>query len=136
MAIPPPSRSEILALFRSFLRTARQYTDYNIREYTKRRTSDAFRRNGHISHPAAAAAAFSDGKSQLEVARRQAVVYSLYAPKGSLPLEKVLVAGLQEVQASHASFEVSLGFACAAKLEDRTSAGVAMRKRKIAADIR
>ncbi|KAK2965756.1 hypothetical protein RJ640_003294 [Escallonia rubra] len=81
MAIPAPSRSEILALFRSLLRTARQYTDYNVREYTKRRTSDAFRRNSHISDPAAAAAAFSDGKSQLEVARRQAVVYSLYTPK-------------------------------------------------------
>ncbi|KAK2965757.1 hypothetical protein RJ640_003295 [Escallonia rubra] len=81
MAIPAPSRSEILALFRSLLRTARQYTDYNVREYTKRRTSDAFRRNSLISDPAAAAAAFSDGKSQLEVARRQAVVYSLYTPK-------------------------------------------------------
>ena len=75
-----PSRAEVLSLFRSLLRTAREFSDYNIREYTKRRAADAFRQNRTLSDPAAAAAAFSDGKSQLEVARRQAVVYRLYSP--------------------------------------------------------
>ncbi|KAJ0578119.1 putative complex 1 LYR protein [Helianthus annuus] len=76
-----PSRSEILTLFRSLLRSARQFPDYNIREYTKRRTIDAFRHNKTLSEPSSIAAAFSDGQSQLQVAKRQAVVYSLYAPK-------------------------------------------------------
>ncbi|EYU23577.1 hypothetical protein ABFS82_04G147200 [Erythranthe guttata] len=76
-----PTRSEVLFLFRSLLRTARQFTDYNIREYAKRRTVDAFRHNMRISDPAEAATAFAEGKSQLEVAKRQAVVYSLYAPR-------------------------------------------------------
>ncbi|KAI3825631.1 hypothetical protein L1987_07149 [Smallanthus sonchifolius] len=80
-AVPPPSRTEILSLFRSLLRSARQFPDYNIREYTKRRTIDSFRDNKILSDPASIAAAFSEGKSQLEVAKRQAVVYSLYAPK-------------------------------------------------------
>ncbi|GFZ03528.1 uncharacterized protein LOC130750085 [Actinidia eriantha] len=80
-AVPPPGRSEVLSLFRSLLRTAREFADYNIREYTKRRTIDAFRQNRDLSDPSAVSAAFSDGKSQLEVARRQAIVYSLYAPK-------------------------------------------------------
>ncbi|XP_059644034.1 uncharacterized protein LOC132285823 [Cornus florida] len=80
-AMPPPSRSEILYLFRSLLRTARQFPDYNIREYTKRRTIDAFRHNKDLSDPSSISAAFSDGKSQLEIARRQSIVYSLYAPK-------------------------------------------------------
>ncbi|KAL6995115.1 hypothetical protein U1Q18_005251 [Sarracenia purpurea var. burkii] len=80
-AVPPPGRSEVLSLFRSLLRTARKFADYNIREYTKRRTIDAFRQNKDLSDPSAVAAAFSDGKSQLEVASRQAIVYSLYAPK-------------------------------------------------------
>ncbi|PSS07959.1 LYR motif-containing protein [Actinidia chinensis var. chinensis] len=80
-AVPPPRRSEVLSLFRSLLRTAREFADYNIREYTKRRTIDAFRQNRDLSDPSAVSAAFSDGKSQLEVARRQAIVYSLYAPK-------------------------------------------------------
>ncbi|KAI3717738.1 hypothetical protein L1987_69531 [Smallanthus sonchifolius] len=80
-AVPPPSRTEIFSLFRSILRSARQFPDYNIREYTKRRTIDSFRDNKTLSDPASIAAAFSDGKSQLEVAKREAVVYSLYAPK-------------------------------------------------------
>ncbi|KAI3673371.1 hypothetical protein L6452_39489 [Arctium lappa] len=80
-AVPPPSRAEIISLFRSLLRSAREFPDYNIREYTKRRTIDSFRDNKSLSDPSSIAAAFTDGKSQLQVAKRQAVVYSLYAPK-------------------------------------------------------
>ncbi|OIT20261.1 PREDICTED: LYR motif-containing protein 4 [Nicotiana attenuata] len=76
-----PSRGEVLTLFRSLLKTARQFPDYNIREYTKRRTIDAFQQNKDLSDPSKVAAAFSEGRSQLEVAKRQAIVYSLYAPK-------------------------------------------------------
>ncbi|KAJ9163556.1 hypothetical protein P3X46_023208 [Hevea brasiliensis] len=75
------SRAEILSLYRSLLRTARQFCDYNIREYTKRRIIDAFCENRNLSDPSTISAAFSDGKAQLEVAKRQATVYSLYAPK-------------------------------------------------------
>ncbi|XP_022868136.1 protein ISD11 [Olea europaea var. sylvestris] len=82
-----PSRSEVLSLFRSFLRTAREYTDYNMRKYVKRRTIDAFRHNYHLSDPSATVAAFTDGKSHLGVAKRQAVVYSLYAPRVTSVME-------------------------------------------------
>ncbi|XP_050257974.1 uncharacterized protein LOC126703104 [Quercus robur] len=81
MAKVVPTRSEVLFLFRSLLRTARQFSDYNIREYTKRRTIDGFRQNRTLSDPDSIALAFSHGEAQLEVAKRQAVVYSLYAPK-------------------------------------------------------
>ncbi|XP_076902596.1 uncharacterized protein LOC143557396 [Bidens hawaiensis] len=81
MSPPPPSRTEIISLLRSLLRSSRQFTDYNIREYTKRRTIDAFRDNKTLTDTSSIAAAFSDGQSQLQVAKRQAVVYSLYAPK-------------------------------------------------------
>lgn len=76
-----PAKSEVLGLFRSLLRTARQFTDYNIREYIKRRTVDGFRMNRTLSDPDAIASAFSDGTAQLEVAKRQVIIYSLYAPK-------------------------------------------------------
>ncbi|KAL0436600.1 UNVERIFIED_CONTAM: hypothetical protein Sradi_0367900 [Sesamum radiatum] len=62
-----PTRSEDPTIFR--------------REYAKRRTVDSFRHNRRLSDPAEAAAAFAEGKSQLGVAKRQAVVYSLYAPR-------------------------------------------------------
>ncbi|KAF3324038.1 LYR motif-containing protein 4 [Carex littledalei] len=77
----PPSRAEILSLLRSLLRTASKFNDYNLREYVKRRSLDAFRENKSLSDPSLLASSFSDGKAQLEVAKRQVVVYSLYAPK-------------------------------------------------------
>ncbi|KAL3748559.1 hypothetical protein ACJRO7_009748 [Eucalyptus globulus] len=80
-AAAAPSKPEVLALLRSLLRTAREFHDYNVREYTKRRVLDGFRLSKGLADPSAIAAAFADGKSQLEVARRQAVVYSLYAPE-------------------------------------------------------
>lgn len=76
-----PTRSEVLCLFRSLLRTARQFSDYNIREYTKIRTIDGFRQNRTLSDPDSVALAFSEAKAQLDLAKRQAVIYSLYAPK-------------------------------------------------------
>ncbi|GJM90630.1 hypothetical protein PR202_ga06930 [Eleusine coracana subsp. coracana] len=89
-AAAAPARSEVLSLFRSFLRTARQFSDYNIREYTRRRAADAFRENRALADEPAAAAAFAEGKKQLEVAKRQAVVYSLYAPKSKSIMEMKL----------------------------------------------
>ncbi|XP_062209189.1 uncharacterized protein LOC133910966 [Phragmites australis] len=89
-AAAAPTRAEVLSLFRSFLRSARQFSDYNIREYTRRRAADAFRENRALADAPAAAAAFAEGKKQLEVAKRQALVYSLYAPKAKSVMEMKL----------------------------------------------
>ncbi|KAJ8640802.1 hypothetical protein MRB53_017496 [Persea americana] len=86
-AVSFASKSEILSLLRSLLRTARTFSDYNIREYAKRRTIDGFCENRQLSDPSSIASAFSNGKSQLEVAKRQAIVYSLYAPKSKSVME-------------------------------------------------
>nr|AEX55239.1 catalytic/ oxidoreductase [Allium sativum] len=76
-----PSKPQVLALYRSLLKTAAKFPDYNIREYTRRRAIDSFRSNQHLSDSSLISSVFSDGKSQLEIAKRQAVVYSLYAPE-------------------------------------------------------
>ncbi|GLJ24417.1 hypothetical protein SUGI_0466290 [Cryptomeria japonica] len=75
-----PSTSEVRSLIRSLLRTARRFPDYNIREYIKRRTIEGCKQNRDLSEPDAIGYAFREGKSQLEVASRQAMVYSIYAP--------------------------------------------------------
>ncbi|MBA0552359.1 hypothetical protein Golob_023178 [Gossypium lobatum] len=48
---------------------------------------DAFRDNKNLRDPSQLSAAFSHGKAQLEVAKRQSLLYSLYPPKSknSLP---------------------------------------------------
>ncbi|KAG7021536.1 LYR motif-containing protein 4, partial [Cucurbita argyrosperma subsp. argyrosperma] len=76
-----PTRSESLSLLRSLLRTARHFCDYNIREYAKRRAVDGFRHNRNLSDPSSIVVAYADGKAQLEVAKRQSTVYSLFSPK-------------------------------------------------------
>ncbi|CAD5180338.1 unnamed protein product [Musa acuminata subsp. malaccensis] len=82
-----PLRAEVLSLLRSLLKTARKFGDYNIREYARRRAVDGFRENKELSDPSAIAAAFAEGTSQLEVAKRQASVYTLYAPSAKSVME-------------------------------------------------
>ncbi|XXG47474.1 hypothetical protein AAC387_Pa02g2117 [Persea americana] len=79
--------NEVLFLFRSLLHTVGTFSDYNIREYAKRRKIDGFRQNRILLDPSSIALAFYDGKSQLEVAKNQAIVYSLYAPKSKSMME-------------------------------------------------
>ncbi|KAL5766539.1 hypothetical protein ACOSP7_017156 [Xanthoceras sorbifolium] len=76
-----PSRTELLGLYRSLLLTARECCDYNVREYAKRRTYDGFRQNRNLTDPDSIASVYREGKNQLAMAKRQAMVYSLYAPK-------------------------------------------------------
>ncbi|KAG9152658.1 hypothetical protein Leryth_020868 [Lithospermum erythrorhizon] len=76
-----PTKVEVLHLFRSFLNVARGFPDYNIREYIKRRSIDAFRQNKNLRDMSEVVELFKEGKTQLELAKRQSIVYSLYAPK-------------------------------------------------------
>ncbi|KAG6545456.1 hypothetical protein Mapa_013056 [Marchantia paleacea] len=80
-AAAAPSPAQARALLKAFMREARKFPNYNIREYVKRRAKEGFRECQSITDPAAAATAFANGKLQLEVAKRQSVVYSLYAPR-------------------------------------------------------
>ncbi|KAH1114812.1 hypothetical protein J1N35_008190 [Gossypium stocksii] len=61
-----PMRREVLQLYRSLLRVARQFCDYNIREYSKRRTMDAFRDNKNLRDPSQLSAAFSRDANYLK----------------------------------------------------------------------
>uniref|UniRef100_A0A803L9F6 Complex 1 LYR protein domain-containing protein n=1 Tax=Chenopodium quinoa TaxID=63459 RepID=A0A803L9F6_CHEQI len=85
--ITTPTRAEVASLLRALLRTARKFPDYNIREYTKRRTLDGFRQNSSLSDPAHITNAYADGVSQLEIAQRQSVIYSFFHPKVKSILE-------------------------------------------------
>ncbi|XP_035844084.1 uncharacterized protein LOC118490515 [Helianthus annuus] len=67
MAAPPPSRKQILSLFGSFLRSSRQFTDYNIREYTKRPYNRRILPQITLTNPSSVATAFSDGNYQRQV---------------------------------------------------------------------
>eukprot|EP00249_Psilotum_nudum_P009198 c21773_g1_i1 orf=467-730(-) len=84
MSTITPTATEVRSLFRSLLREARKFSDYNIREYVKRRSKEGFRQLDIDP-----ALAFSQGKEQLEVVKRQSVVYSIYAPRVKNVMEVV-----------------------------------------------
>ncbi|CAN7041228.1 unnamed protein product, partial [Brassica oleracea var. botrytis] len=65
----------------SLLRAECQYLDYNIKEYTKRRTLDGFRINKNLSDPSNVEEASAEGKAQLEVVERMLKVNLVYPPK-------------------------------------------------------
>ncbi|PSC72611.1 LYR motif-containing 4 [Micractinium conductrix] len=77
-----PSAAEARALYRAFLRSSQHFgTSYNIKEYVKRRARDGFRDAAAVSDPAELARLWGAGRAQLEVARRQAIVYDLFSHK-------------------------------------------------------
>lgn len=71
---------QALSLYRELLRTGRKFSSYNIRHYIIRRTKEEFRKAKDWSDNEQILAALEEGKKQLEVAKRQRVVYSLFSP--------------------------------------------------------
>ncbi|CAM6098002.1 unnamed protein product [Calypogeia fissa] len=57
MAAAAPSSAEVIQLFRALLREAKNFPNYNIRKYMKRRVKEGFRENISTTDPAAVAAA-------------------------------------------------------------------------------
>ncbi|XP_018432816.1 uncharacterized protein LOC108805302 [Raphanus sativus] len=75
------AKCQVISLCRSLLRAGRKYPDYNIREYTKRRTLDGFRMNKNLTDPLKAIEAYDEGNAQLEAVQRVLKVYLAYPPK-------------------------------------------------------
>ncbi|KAL3761868.1 hypothetical protein ACHAWU_009033 [Discostella pseudostelligera] len=71
----PPSAS--LSLFRSLLREAAKVDNYNFRVYALRRVRIGFENNRNLTG-GEAEDAFVEGKEQLEILKRQAVLGHLY----------------------------------------------------------
>lgn len=73
--------AEVKALFRAFLREGRKFPNYNIREYIKRRSKEEFHANADLCDPAVLVTLWQGAKQQLEVVRKQSLVYNLYGRK-------------------------------------------------------
>ncbi|GLC41610.1 hypothetical protein PLESTB_000696900 [Pleodorina starrii] len=78
---------EARALLRAFLRQGRRFPNYNIREYIRRRAKEGFHEAASVTDPAAVAALLQSGRQELEVVKRQSLVYQLYGRKVKNVLE-------------------------------------------------
>ncbi|EGD81528.1 hypothetical protein PTSG_02247 [Salpingoeca rosetta] len=78
-------RSQALSLYRRMLREAQGFVSYNVRSYAVRRVREGFRQAKGEADPAVLENMFSKAKEDLEMLKRQRVVYQLYAhPSGSM----------------------------------------------------
>ncbi|EFJ48483.1 hypothetical protein VOLCADRAFT_74585 [Volvox carteri f. nagariensis] len=78
---------EARALFRAFLREGRRFPNYNIREYIQRRAKEGFQEAASITDITAVDALLQSGRQELEVVKRQSLVYRLYGRKVKNVLE-------------------------------------------------
>ncbi|CAK0787976.1 hypothetical protein CVIRNUC_011198 [Coccomyxa viridis] len=85
------SAGEVMSIYRALLRYGSKFPNYNVREYVLRRAKQDFRQH---RDDADNAAVVKEAKHFLEVVKRQAVVYSMYARKHKsimdIPLTQIL----------------------------------------------
>lgn len=88
-----PSAGEVCKLYRAFLREGRKFPNYNVREYVKRRAQEGFHQHAGESEAAAVQKLWEKAQSDLDLVRRQATVYTLFARKHKsimdMPLQRV-----------------------------------------------
>jgi len=65
-------------LYRALLRQSNHFAAYNFREYFKRRTRDAFHENAGITDEGRIKELMENGKRELSVLKRQAVISQFY----------------------------------------------------------
>jgi hypothetical protein len=73
-----PSRASVLSLYRQTLRAAKQFSNYNFREYSLRYVREDFRAAMPLSDADAIAKAYQRGKIQLQMLQRQSAVSAMY----------------------------------------------------------
>ncbi|KAH1636094.1 hypothetical protein KXX39_007513 [Aspergillus fumigatus] len=78
---------QVRSLFRSLLRQSSQFSNYNFREYARRRTRDAFREHQHETEERRIQELIQDGLQNLRMLKRQTVISQFYQ------LDKLVVEG-------------------------------------------
>ncbi|QLQ80558.1 hypothetical protein HG537_0D05590 [Torulaspora globosa] len=75
---PAPTRSQVLSLYKQFVKNAKQFNDYNFREYFLRRARFDFKQNAKIHDPTRLAAIYEEAQKNLGVLKRQSVISQMY----------------------------------------------------------
>ena len=71
-------QQKVLQLYRSILRKANEFDNYNFRTYAIRRARDGFLANRALTEPTEIAAAVAQGQRDLAMLSRQALISSMY----------------------------------------------------------
>lgn len=89
-----PSAAEVKALYKAFLREGKKFSNYNVREFVQRKAKADFRSNASQTDQAAIEQLWTQAKQDLDVAKRQSLIYSMYGSRQrsvmDIPMVKVL----------------------------------------------
>eukprot|EP00051_Salpingoeca_urceolata_P031737 m.12753 g.12753 ORF g.12753 m.12753 type:complete len:85 (-) comp4352_c0_seq1:88-342(-) len=81
------SSQQVLRLYRTLLREAQGFTQYNYRHHAIRRIREQFKDNKSLTEQTEIANSIAFAKEQLEVIRRQVVLGKMYGLPGRLVVE-------------------------------------------------
>lgn len=70
--------SDVRKLYKALLRHGSRFTDYNFREYTLRRTRDAFRAHMQEQDPKVVNKFYYDGLNNLAIVKRQTAISQMF----------------------------------------------------------
>lgn len=70
--------SDIRKLYKALLRHSSRFTDYNFREYARRRTRDAFHEHVSETEPQVVSRLYYDGLNNLAVVKRQTAISQMF----------------------------------------------------------
>ncbi|CAB4254035.1 similar to Saccharomyces cerevisiae YER048W-A ISD11 Protein required for mitochondrial iron- sulfur cluster biosynthesis [Maudiozyma barnettii] len=73
-----PTRLQVLALYKQFIKNSKQFNNYNFREYFLRRSRDSFKQNMTLQKPEEVSRAYLGAKEELGILKRQAVISKMY----------------------------------------------------------
>jgi len=85
--ISPNIGFQVRSLFRQLLRQSSQFSNYNFREYARRRTKDAFREHKTEAEERIVQELIQDGLKNLRMMKRQTAISQFYQ------LDKLVVEG-------------------------------------------
>lgn len=75
MSVKP---SDLRKLYKALLRHSARFSDYNFREYAKRRTRDAFREHLTEADSEAVRRLYYEGLNNLAIVKRQATISEMF----------------------------------------------------------
>ncbi|KAH3679804.1 hypothetical protein WICPIJ_008513 [Wickerhamomyces pijperi] len=74
-----PSTTQVLSLYREFLRNATKFNNYNFKNYFIRRSRDAFNSGKTLKTQEEITNAYTKAQQELEVLKRQSLISRLYS---------------------------------------------------------
>jgi len=81
------TRSASLHLYKSLMKEAGKFPDFNFRNYFQRRIRDEFKNAKDVTNTKAVEKGLARGRIELEMLRRQATIGHLFDPHIQLPLK-------------------------------------------------